>query len=199
MTTIVFLRGLPGSGKSEWAKFNSEGEENVLVLSFDQMLQEYDPVSYDQDYTAAFAKNHREVVNLMMSRLTASTTNASRIIVDSLNLDFEQVCKLAETCAILPFVYGVTLVNFFISVEESIRRQQRRKGHTVSEEKVRLMDVALRKVYDCNFPGSVINLRFDTQELIVVNKFSDFDENDKEIVGHTSASGSFAPEKSLLI
>jgi predicted kinase len=199
MSHIIFLRGLPGSGKSEWAKYNQEGDEDVLVLSFDQMLQEYDPVSYDQDYTAAFAKNHREVVNLMMSRLTASTHYTTRIIVDSLNLDFAQVCGLAEACRLLNSVYGVTLVNFFITVEESIRRQQRRKGHTVSEDKVRLMDVALRKVYDCNFPGDVINLRFDTQELITVRSVDEYNEEGVIVTETKSEGGSFAPEKSLLI
>lgn len=191
MTRVIFLRGLPGSGKSEWASYYAEGRENVHILSFDTILREYDPAAYDEDYTAAFHKNYREANNLLISRVTAHCTGfpypVGDVIVDTLNLDYQQVCSLAAALLAIDPANSALLVNFFISVEDSIRRQQRRKGHTVSEDRVRQMDVALRKAYTCEFPGTVLNLRFDTSEIITVS----------DDVGASQVN--FSPELSLLI
>lgn len=196
MSKVIFLRGLPGSGKSEWAKYYLDARpKGTTVLSFDDTLKEYDPVTYDNDYTTAFHKNYKEVTNLLMSRLIALVAADEDVVVDSLNLDYEQVCGMATTLGTLRYVYDVQLINFFISVEDSVRRQQRRKGHTVTEEKVKQMDLVLRKVYTCEFPGDVINLRYDTQELITVVTRTNEDDSQ-----YTQAhSGSFAPDKSMLI
>lgn len=198
MCKVTFLRGLPGSGKSEWAEqIEKRNPNSTVVLSFDELLHEYDPASYDADYSTAFHKNYREVTNLLHSRLFALVTlgGGEHIIVDNLNLDFEQVCQLAKACD-LAGAYELELVNFFITVEDSVRRQQRRKAHTVPEERVRQMDEALRKIYACQFDGKVINLRFDTQEVIVAgNEYHQNDDKEYSV----SAVASFNPSKSLLI
>lgn len=197
---IIFLRGLPGSGKSEWAEYyQTKVDKEAVVLSFDEVLYEYDPASYEADYTAAFHKNYREVVNLIISRITGQAVggNVNTVILDMLNLDYDQTCKLADAVFAIDRYVKVRLVNFFISVEDSVRRQQRRKSHTVAEERVRQMDVALRKLGSCNFPGPVVTLRFDTSELITVYEVGS--ENTSSGTTLRTCTASFDPNKSMLI
>lgn len=176
LTEVIFLRGIPGSGKSEWSRaFCSGVNGGVKVLSFDATLAHYDSAGYQSDYSACFAKNHKEVMNLMYSELTAAVSSKSYdfVIVDNLHLDYDQVCKVAE--AVKNLGVTVKLVNFFVSVEESIRRQTRRSAHLVSKDKVETMHHIMENSVGDAFPGDVVTHRFDTQELFTChNEFDNF-------------------------
>lgn len=126
------LRGLPGSGKSTWAK-EQQGKAVVNNDTIRQCIYNETGVFGWSRQVEAIVKERRE------KAIRALAANGTDVIVDNTHMNHKTFNQIKDFCALLG--YEVEVVDFTnVPIAECIRRDSLRRGHEhVGEEVIRDM------------------------------------------------------------
>ena len=124
---IILTRGIPGSGKSTWARaWVAESPETRIRINNDDirnMLGNYwvpsreDLVSFIKHKTVVAAMGHGYDIIVDNMNLNPKEVNFWETIIDSHNKDTER-----ENLGFTKYKYEIEFKDFFIPVEECLKR-----------------------------------------------------------------------------
>lgn len=122
MQNLIILCGIPGAGKSFWAKQKiAEDPTNWVRVNNDDLRQSMNGSVFTNDYEKLI-KATREFIVLQALK------SGKNVIVDNLNLgkrNFEDYCKLAKSSGREIKVFEKS---FYVEKEEAIKRDSERTG-----------------------------------------------------------------------
>ena len=132
MISVILTVGVPGSGKSTWAKAEIVKDPNNWVrINNDELRAMMNGSVWSQDYEKMIG----DARNFLVKNALAKGKN---IIIDNLNLNkrhFNDVCALVKAANVDAKVFEKT---FYIEVEEAIARDAKREGKAkIGEEIIR--------------------------------------------------------------
>ena len=131
----IISKGLPGSGKSTWARqFVSENPEYVIVNN-DTIRNEIYVRLNNRNWSKAIES---EVGNVRTEQIAAAYNSGQNVILDNTHMNPYALQAAIKQCEDLGF--EVEVKEFDVPVEECIRRDSLREGHArVGEEVIRKM------------------------------------------------------------
>lgn len=128
---LIVCVGVPGCGKSTWAALQKEQNPEIVVVTRDDIREEYDATgggwSREKEYFVVEEMKRRIVQGLMEGRdvISADTNISPRI--------HAMLKQIAERC---DAVYSLQIFN--TTLLECIERDSKREGHKkVGEQKIR--------------------------------------------------------------
>lgn len=119
MNTLIMMIGLPGSGKSTYAKKLIEANKNIAYVSRDEVRYEY--VS-DQ---AHYFDHEKEVYKEFCNRIDMHLLRGETVIADATHLNIKSREKLLKSLQVIPDKIIAVIVNtpFEICMERNAARQ----------------------------------------------------------------------------
>jgi len=145
MSKLVICRGLPGSGKSHWAKEQVKKDyENVIRCNRDDIRTMLHEGYFEGPITES------NVVMIRDSIIRTGLKNGKIVISDDTNLKASVVKELAKIARF--FESDIEIVDFDIDKEECIRRDSLRQGRANVGEKV-INDMFNRYFVNGKFPA----------------------------------------------
>jgi predicted kinase len=93
---VVFLIGVPGSGKSTWITNNFVKLNNPNILSTDNLLEEFANslgITYNEAWNIA---SFQKLEEKMYENLENSIINKNNIVVDRTNISIKSRLKILE-------------------------------------------------------------------------------------------------------
>ena len=138
---IYLLCGIPGSGKSTWAKKQIESNSNASWISRD--IVRFSMVNENEEY---FSKE--SIVFLeFVKRINEAIKIYDFIYIDATHINISSRNKILKKlnlkdCEVIP-------VNFIVSLETAIKRNNKRTGRAFIPTKV------IEKMYDHFIPASL--------------------------------------------
>jgi len=133
MLKIIFLKGLPASGKSSWAKQYIKENSNVKIVNKDQLRAMLDCSVWSKD-------NERYIVELRDHIISSSLVRGYSVIVDDTNFAKEHEGNIRQIAAMHEAFYGEHVEfeeKFFdVDVDECVRRDAQRTGSAHVGKKV---------------------------------------------------------------
>lgn len=130
MLTVTILRGIPGAGKSFWAKEEvRKSPETTVRLNLDDIRSSL--------FNSHFSKNNEKLAQKILELSLIESLKAEKdCILDNTNLNkekFERICKVVKNLNIDCTVIEKT---FYIPLAEAISRDSQREGTAKVGEKV---------------------------------------------------------------
>lgn len=135
MSKLLVLSGVPGCGKSTWAK-NFVEENSAIVVSRDEIRFSFlkkgeDYFAHEDEVTATFYKKINEYLALgaydyVIADATHNTIKARNYMLDQINMDN---------------VEQIIAVNFYISIDQCIKQNRQRTG------RARVPDYTIERMY----------------------------------------------------
>lgn len=180
MNSFVMMVGLPGSGKSTYANYLANGEENVVIHSSDDIREELSG-------NASNMNINKEVFNLLHERVIRDLKAGKNVIYDATNLSRKRRVAFLEQIKSINIRKVAILV--WASFDSCVKRQEKRE-RKVPKEVIKRMycNFQTPTIYDgfnqviINYNNSVLN--FDTREDFNLY-FKDFYSFDQENKYHT--------------
>lgn len=124
MINILILKGIPGSGKSTWAKsFIAENPLNYLRINNDDLRASFNNSIFSKDY-------EKIIESTRLFLIKEGIKHNKNIIIDNVNIGnniFEQVVKIAKESN---KDISIEEKCFYIDLEEAILRDSKREGKT---------------------------------------------------------------------
>jgi predicted kinase len=134
---VYFLVGLPGSGKSTWAKNNKDKLE-ASVISTDYFIEQ-EALRKNKEYSEVYPKFITQALDLVNKSLKYSVKNKKNIILDQTNLSRKaRIDKLKS----IPKGYTKVCV-FFPAPKDLEERLLKRKGREISPTVIKRMQESL--------------------------------------------------------
>lgn len=133
---VVFTHGLPGSGKSTWAKkLEAAHPDKVIRLSRDDIRKEIlgDEKNYDSNYNEKVMEISDDVEDILHTRLKEHSKDKNNIIIlDNVNLGSKTIGQLSSIAN--QTKRGLGHVYFPTHLDECKRRNNLREGIAVAPE-----------------------------------------------------------------
>lgn len=130
MIKVFLTCGIPGSGKSTWAKQEvSKDPDNYLRISNDDIRAMANGSSYSPEY-------EKMIGNIRNFLIKEGIKNNKNIIVDNLNLNsrhWDSICKMAKESN---KDIQVMEKHFYVELDEAISRDSKREGKAKVGEEV---------------------------------------------------------------
>lgn len=138
---IILLRGLPGSGKSTYAKKTWPG---AIICSADHLFESpdgyhFDPSRIDLAHKLCFKRYVEAIRDQEYIRLRGEEPNQNQIVVDNTNISAWELSPYLMVAKIHDFECDIW--NFPVSVETALQRNV----HGVAERTIRSMAERLEK------------------------------------------------------
>ena len=110
---LIILIGIPGSGKSTFAKNYSENNKNFVVLSSDAMRAEFGKGEEDLSVTGL-------VFKILKQRVEHFMQNKTPLIVDATNIDVKSRKDYIQSAS--KFGYEIIAYDFQCTKEQALKR-----------------------------------------------------------------------------
>lgn len=121
MNKVLILQGLPGSGKSTWAKQYCKENPNTLILNRDSLRKMLNYEEWTAEYENIVRKIEISALELILDNCVNST-----VIIDDTNLKLKTVNHLIQICK--SHNAEVVLQDFFhVPLMECIKRDSKRE------------------------------------------------------------------------
>ena len=122
MLKVILTVGIPGSGKSTWAKAEiAKDPSNWVRVNNDDLRAMMNGSVWSADYEKMITDTRNYLIRDALKR-------GKNVIIDNLNINrrhFDDVCKIAKS---LYKVIQVFEKEFFVDLEEAIARDSKRDG-----------------------------------------------------------------------
>lgn len=139
MAKLVMCKGLPGSGKSTYAKLR-EAERGYVRVNKDDIRRELDPTGKWN------TKFEDEVIKIRDQRITEALTSGKNVISDDTNLHKKHEDKLRQIAEACGAEFEIDSSFLRVTVDECIKRDAQRTGDAHVGEKV-IRDMAKKYNY----------------------------------------------------
>lgn len=142
-STVILMRGVPGSGKSTWAqKFQDEHDGDSLIVSADDFFMRegkyvFEPARIGEAHATCFRDFHAAVVE--------SDIHYGSVIVDNTNVGAYEVAPYWTLAASMSRDVRIEIVEMVVPLEVCFARN----GHNVPEEVILSM---YRKLHSETLP-----------------------------------------------
>ncbi len=132
MNKVIILQGLPGSGKSTWAKQYCLENPDTFILNRDSLR-----VMLNNGEWSAKTEEFVKAIELSALEIILKGTDKATVIVDDTNLRLKTVNNLMKVCR--EYDADVSLKDFFhVSLKECIERDSKRKKPVGSTAIIRM-------------------------------------------------------------
>lgn len=140
---VIFLRGLPASGKTTWSKQFIKENPNYMRVNRDD-IRNMLSIKWDKE-------KEKVVKNIQVESIFSALNQGYNVIVDDTNLDDEKLDILKEKiyeCMVFSKNYEVKFSEkvFYISLKEAIKRDSKRENQ-VGQTVIELMSKKSKNVY----------------------------------------------------
>ena len=137
MPKLYMLVGVPGSGKSTWAKQQKQQDwaRNCAIVSTDNFIESYS-LHQGKTYDESFEEYMHIAVRLMTNHVLTAQANHKDIIWDQTSTTRE---SRAKKFRMLPEYYAIAVVFATPEPEELARRLASRPGKTIPPEVITRM------------------------------------------------------------
>lgn len=153
MSNIIFLIGLPATGKSTYLK-NRGIRDNEVVVSTDDILCEY-ATNENLTYDEAFRLYMKAAEKEFFTRIERAVAEGKDIIVDRTNMS---IAARGRVLAKIPASYSRNAVVFgtYLPVHEWLRRMGSRPGKTIP------LHVLMSMASNFEFPSVTESFKYTT-------------------------------------
>jgi len=158
MSKLIICQGVPGSGKTTWAKEKitsqyTEGDYSWMRVNRDD-LRNSTGVNYH-------FRNEDVITAMEMSAIKAGLLAGKNVISDNTNLNPTQIQLIVAAAKEVEVMVEVEFKEFEITYDEAIKRNKERP------ESERLPQKAIRSFYHKYYPG--FDLKVDERNYVVYN------------------------------
>jgi len=133
---IIFMRGLPGSGKSTWAKAKVQEEPNIWYRINRDTLRE-------MIVEPKLSIQEKKVAKCRDALIVHAIQDGQNVIIDDTNLDIDSIqahVKDLLVNTVHTFTVDFEVQDFtWVPLEECIKRDKNRRGESVGEHVIRRM------------------------------------------------------------
>lgn len=157
-STCYILSGIPGSGKSTWARNFMRDHQDWIYISRDEIR--FSLLDDDDDYFA-----HEELVlTLYHTAIQEAVSAGKNIIVDATHVSKRPIHKTLNSIPLSK--YNVVLVSFHVPLEICLARNAQRKGRAcVPTETIKDMYKSKRKL-DAALADGVFSSRLNAIKVV---------------------------------
>ena len=132
MNKVIILQGLPGSGKSTWAKQFCMETPNSLILNKDSLRKMLNCGEWTAEYEKIVKSIEMSALELILDRCDNTT-----VVVDDTNLRLKTVNNLMQICR--EHNADVALKDFFhVPLKDCIERDSKREHPVGSSAIIRM-------------------------------------------------------------
>ena len=172
MNNLFVLMGLPGAGKSTFAKILLNMKSDINYLSSDELRKQF----------WEYKDNHKKIFNIMHEKTLEYLQNGGDVIYDSTNLERKYRIELYQKAKENSAPTRVIIVFIHNGLEKAIEQSKQRKNRTdVNEQLIRDMyrtvQVPIAGI-DCDIMIPTIQKKTESFEL-ENSTFYGVNENDK--------------------
>lgn len=157
--SLIILCGIPGSGKSTYAKNYIEQNSNTLHLSSDAIRKEL----YGDENIQG---NPAEVFGLMQKRAVEALNNGCKVIYDATNITRKDRASIIGIC---PKFTNVECHIIWAPIEECVKRDSNRE-RTVGKE---VIDKMLKRFQAVYYDEGIDEIKIITPEVWNANDYTD--------------------------
>ncbi len=137
MSTVYFLVGLPGSGKSTWA-LNNKDLFNAVIISTDTFIEE-EATKQNKTFAEVYHKTITKALEKVEITFKLSLKNKKNIILDQTNLSRK---SRLEKLKLVPKDYEKVCI-FFMTPKDLKERLKNRKGREINDSVIKNMEANL--------------------------------------------------------
>ena len=164
---FIMMMGLPGSGKSSWAKKYAASHKNTVVISTDDIREEINGDAASQD-------NASKVFEIAKKRVKDALASGKNVIFDATNINSKR--RMAFLNEIKKYNCELEIVVMATPLEECVSRNKNRE-RVVPEEVINRMLKGWHTPYWFEGWNKIRVIRSKISQNYDVSKFFDYDQN----------------------